>query len=76
MGFCSFRPQHFFKTPSVSFFPLPVLAECTVDFFPSTVRQASDPSFSPFMPPLCVGRDNSVSIATRYELDDPGIESP
>jgi hypothetical protein len=23
----------------------------------------------------CVGRDSSVGIATRYELDDPGIES-
>jgi hypothetical protein len=26
-------------------------------------------------PSSCVGRDSSVGIATRYELDGPGIES-
>ena len=26
-------------------------------------------------PSACVGRDSSVGIATRYELDGPGIES-
>ena len=49
-----------------------------MDFFSSTVRQdaqqASDSSFSPFVSPLCVGRDSSVGITTRYGLDAPGIE--
>jgi len=53
-----------------------VLAECAVDFFSSPVRQdaqqASDFSFSPFVSPLCVGRDSSVGIAIHYGLDGRG----